>query len=505
MRRLGIVDLGSNTARLVVYNMEPGRWFRLMDQLRDPARLGEGLGGTGRLAAAAMDRAVAALELFADYARNSQVGRLETLATSALRDAANGPDFLRRVAPLDLEISVLSGEDEARLGVLAVANSFSVEDAWVMDLGGGSAQLSRMAGRDFRAGEAFPLGAVRLTESFLRADPPGSGHVRALESRVDELLGPRARAMAADDAPLIAMGGSVRNLARAIQKRIDYPLSDRLHGYFVTTEALSALTDELLSLDLAGRRRIRGVRPDRADIVVAAALVFRWLLRASGRPGLFISGYGLREGALFRHFLPTPHRVADVREFSVANLLAHYARAPRATQTVRRLAAELFEGLAPLHGLGDSERDLLHVAAELHDLGLAVSYYRHGRHGEYLVSAAPLNGYSHREQALIARMVRFLAKGEPSLGELAACCEPDDERVLGILVGCLRLAGHLDRPRGHRIRSLDVDLEAEPGAIRVEVASETSPTLELRGVEMAADLLGRTLGRPIRLRAVGSG
>ncbi len=123
MRRLGIVDLGSNTARLVVFAFDPGRWFRLVDQIRQPVRLGEGLGRGGELTGAAMERAELALRLFGDYARSTGLPPLEVLATSALRDARNGQEFLHRVEPLGLEISILDGSEEARLGVLAIANS----------------------------------------------------------------------------------------------------------------------------------------------------------------------------------------------------------------------------------------------------------------------------------------------------------------------------------------------------------------------------------------------
>lgn len=493
MHRLGILDLGSNTARLVVYNMERGRWFRLMGQIREPVRLGEGLGATGRLADAAMERTEAAVALFVDYAGNMDIQQLAVLGTSALRDADNGPAFLSRIESLGLEVQVLEGEEEARRGVLAVSNSFDLQDAWVVDLGGGSAQLSRMAARRFATGQAHPLGAVRLTEAYLLSDPPTSDEIRSLEAHVERHLSDQAAEIAADDAPLVVMGGTIRNLARVAQKREQYPLSDRLHGYFLRAEMLEELTEELAGRSVVERQLVPGIRADRADIVVAGALVFRWLLRRSGREGLWISGYGLREGELFRHFLEPPHLLKDIRSFSVANLLAHYARADRSTATVKHLAVQLLAGLVSLHGLGEREADLLHVAADLQDLGLAVSYYRQGRHAEYLVSAAQLNGFSHREQALIARMVRFHSKGEPTLGPLANCCESADARVLEVLVSCLRLAERLDRPRGSRVRDLEVILTED--AVKVRLFADEGAVIEQRQVGSASQLLERIFGR----------
>jgi len=298
MQRLGIVDLGSNTARLVVFAFEQGRWFRLADQIRAPVRLGEGLGKMGKLTKAAQVRTAKALELFSDYAQSTGLSRLEVLATSALRDAGNRQEFLDRIRPLNLELSILTGQEEAELGVLAVANSLQFEDAWVVDLGGGSAQISQMQGRQFVEGEAFPLGAVRLTEKYLLSDPPKSKEVEQLEEAIAESLDSVVPRLRAGSVPLVAMGGTIRNLARAVQKEQAYPLMDRIHGYFLTREDLEDILRRSLDLKAKKRGQIPGIKADRADVIVAGAVVCRWLLRQVGKEGLWISGLGLREGAL---------------------------------------------------------------------------------------------------------------------------------------------------------------------------------------------------------------
>ncbi len=498
VRRVGIVDLGSNTARLVVYEYEPGFWYRLVDQIREPIRLGEGVGLDGRLTAAAIERAAAALALFSDYARSTELPALEILGTSALRDARNREAFFDRVAGLDVEIGVLAGADEARLGVLAVANGLELDDAWVIDLGGGSAQLSRMADRRWAEGEAHPLGALRLTERFLGADPPTPEQVGALEAEVEARLAPLARRMREGELPLVALGGSVRNLARAVQRADGYAL-DRLHGYFLRRSGLESLCERLLALPRSERRTIPGLNADRADILVAAALVFRRLLRAAGRDGLWISGHGVREGALFRRLLPPPHLVADVRAFGVRNLLAHFATAKPHLDQVRRLAARLFEILEPIHGLGPRDAELLDAAAMLQDIGLAVNYYRHDRHGAYVVSSAQLTGFTHREQALLALLVRYHLKGTPGLGRFAGLCGPDDERRLDVLACCLRLADHLDRSRSRRVEQL----EAEIADDRVDLLAATAgdAASDLWRLEVHEPLFRRAFGRRLRCRA----
>jgi exopolyphosphatase/guanosine-5'-triphosphate,3'-diphosphate pyrophosphatase len=486
MQRLGIIDLGSNTARLVVFSYEQGQWFRLADQIREPARLGEGLGRDGKLAKSAQTRAARALELFSDYARNTGVSRLEVLATSALRDATNRQDFLDRIRHLGLDISILDGEEEAELGVLAVANSFQFEDAWIVDLGGGSAQISQMRARQFVEGKAYPLGAVRLTEKYLRSDPARGKETRHLEDALAKRLGPVVSSINQGDQPLVAMGGTIRNLARAVQKERAYPLSDRIHGYFLERGDLEGLVDRLLTTKAKRRGQIPGIKADRADIIVAGALVCRWLLRQTDREGFWISGLGLREGALFRRFLPAPYLLHDLRGFSVQNLLHHYAQPKEHVRLTRRLSASLFSELRPIHGFGAREANLLDAGVVLQDIGLAVNIYRHDRHGEYLVSSAPLNGFTHREQALIALLVRYHLRGKPRLGHYETLCLDSDQRLLWTLAACLRIADHLERPRARRVEDLVVEIREEEIVLR-PVASEELP-LELWDLEQHQDL-----------------
>jgi exopolyphosphatase/guanosine-5'-triphosphate,3'-diphosphate pyrophosphatase len=497
MQRLGIIDPGSNTARLVVVDFEPGRWFRLADQLRQPVRLGEGLGRGGRLTAEAQIRAQTALELFSDYAVSTGLPELEVLGTSALRDAENQAEFLERIRPLNLEISILTGEEEARLGVLAVANGFEFQDARVVDVGGGSAQVSLMRGRRFVEGGAFPLGAVRLTESFLGGDPPTRGEVRRLEEAVADNLGAIARRLRQEPLPLVAMGGTIRNLARAVQKEQDYPLQDRIHGYYLQRRDLESLVDRLMDLKAKKRSRVPGIKADRADVIVAGALVYRWLLRQSGREGLWISGLGLREGALMRRFLPPPHRIEHLRSFSVQNVLQHYAQAKEHVELTRHLAARLYAGLRPIHGFSERESDLLDAAAVLQDIGLAVNYYRHDRHGAYLVAAAPLNGYTHREQALLALLVRYHRRGKPRLREYEPLCPPDDVRLLRVLAACLRVADHLERTRARRVHDLEVEVRSSKVVLRPLARENLS--LELWEMEQHQELFEAAFGRPLVL------
>ena len=489
--------MGSGTARLVVYDFERGKWFRLSDEIRESVRLGEGFAATGKLSAAASQRALDAIRLYADYAKATKLGRLTIIATSAVREAANRQDFLQQLKGFDLEFRILSGEEEAQYGALAVANSFQISSAWVIDLGGGSAQISRLEHRLFVSGQAFGLGYVRLTEQFLHGQQTSEAEVKNLEKFVKTQLEPTLAKMRRDTVPIIAMGGTIRNLARAVQKLEDYPL-DALHGYELKREALEMLTERLLELPATERASMSGIHADRADAILAGALVYRTILREIDAKSLIISGQGVREGAFYKEFIPTrPHLLADVRMFSVQNLFAHYPQDEKHTQHVRKLSQKLFAALEPIHGYGAADALLLDTAAYLHDIGMAVSYHDHHKHGAYLILNTQMPGLTHREQILLALLVQYHRKGEPKLGGYKKILEPDDEIRLTRLAACLRLAEFLERSRSGRVQDLAIKLEKNRVQIRL-IAAET-PRVELWEAAKHGRLFQKAFGRELYL------
>lgn len=495
MQRYSLVDLGSNTARMVIYGYEPGRWFRLINEIREPVRLGEGMGRSNELTAAAIERAAEALKLYADFAATRELERPGVIATSALRNASNAADFFERIAPLGLQVDVLPGEEEAALAVVAVANSFALRDAWVMDLGGGSAQLAKMENRLYARGAAHPLGIVRLSEAFLHHDPPLPDEIEALEAAVAAELRGLAKAMRRDGAPLVAMGGTIRNLATAVQKRRAYPLG-RLHGYELRRKPFEKLVAKLLGMPGKEREKVRGISSDRADVILAGALVYRWLLRRADRDRIWISRYGVREGMFLRHFLPAPHLLEDVRGFSVSNLFSGYAQPPAHTEQVRRLSRRLFDGLKPLHNLGAAEADLLDKAAYLHDIGMAVGYHNHHKHGAYLIEKSHLlAGFTHREQALLMLLVRYHRRGVPRAGAWSELMEPGDDALLVRLAACLRIAEHLERAEAGRI--WDVHTEIHKKNVVLRLVSAEKPSVEIWEAKKQAALFEQAFEREL--------
>ncbi|BDG20279.1 exopolyphosphatase (plasmid) [Thermus thermophilus] len=490
-RRLAVLDLGSGTFRLVLYGYEPGRSFRLLDELREAVALGEGL-SRGRIAEAALERGRKALQAFADFLRVQDPEETLVLATSAVRDAENGRAMVEEALRLGLVPHVLTGEEEARLGVLAVANALPLEEALVVDQGGGSAQVSLMEGRRFRLGRALPLGALRLTEAFLPSDPPRKGEVRALERAVEGYL----KALPLEGRlPLVGLGGNLRAVARLHQRRRGYPL-DLLHGYYLPKEAVEALAEDLLALPLRARRELPGLQPDRAHTLPATLVFLRVLLRRFRAPGLWVSGVGIREGALFTRLLPEPHLLQDPRAFAVENLFLRYPFPEAHRDRVKALARALFRGLRPLHGYGEEEERLLLEAAHLHDIGMHIGYHDHHKHGAYLVLSEALFGLSHREQALLALLVRYHRRGDPEAGPFRSLLQRGDGGRLKRLSALLRLAEMLERTRSGRVRGVRVEVGE---AVRLLLEAEADPWAERLEAEKQAGLFQKAFGRPLEV------
>jgi exopolyphosphatase/guanosine-5'-triphosphate,3'-diphosphate pyrophosphatase len=460
---------------------------------------GEGSGAS--LQPRAMSRALQALTTFGAYCRAAGFDEIVAPATSAVRDATNGAEFLAQVEKeAGIRLELLDSRAEAAAGVLAVANSFSVRDAIVLDVGGGSAQLSLMQDRRFVRGASFPLGAVRVTQEFFSGDPAREREVRALSLRVREEAGAFLQELP-PGLPVIGMGGTIRNLADIRQERQKYPL-DLLHGYQLEASAIEREVYQLREMSLAERRRVAGLNSDRADIMVGGSVVVHELLRLYGADLLTVSGQGLREGLFYPHLFPgNPDFLSsDVREFSVLNLMRHFDGDYRHFKHVRLLALQLFDQLAPVHGFGSRERELLAAAALLHDIGMAINYYEHHKHSAFLIQSSGLPGFTHRELALVALMTRYHRKRRPTFLQLGGLLRKGDQERLELLTGMLRLAEYLERSKSQRVSGLRCVFE--DAGVTIEVLSRGDAQVEVSEARARRDLLAGALGLQVEIREV---
>jgi exopolyphosphatase/guanosine-5'-triphosphate,3'-diphosphate pyrophosphatase len=474
--RLAVIDLGSNSFRLVVFMAADG-WWKRTDEIYEPVRIGEGLAASGKLGEKPMERALQTLDVFAHFCRAAGLenGSVDAVATSAIRDAENAADFLERARELTgLPIRVLGREAEARYGYLAAINSTTLSDGCVLDLGGGSLQLVRVTDRLARESGSWSLGAVRMTECFLPGKGPAKrGQIDELRNHIASEL-EQASWLAQTGRRLVGIGGTVRSLATAAQRAAGLP-SNGVQGMVIEREALDELVERLAALPVAERSTIPGIKPARADLILAGAIVVQGVLQAGGFDGLEATEAGLREGVFFERLLDQhdPPLFEDLRRTSVMNLAARYNIDAAHTRHVATLALGMFDELARL-GLhpGDArERELLWAACMLHDIGMSVDYDDHHKHSRYLILNGGLPGFSPIEVATIAQAARYHRKGMPDPGPLAALFEADDAARLNRCAVLLRLAEDLERSRDQLVRGVDLALlnGAPDGEEKVEL------------------------------------
>ena len=494
-RRIAVCDLGSNSFRLVVFTATDD-WWRRTDEIYEPVRIGAGLAETGRLSDAGIARGLATAEVFAHFCGAMGIDEVDAVATSAIRDAANADEFLKRAA---LPVRVLSTEEEARYGYLAAVNSSTLADGAVLDLGGGSMQLVRVASRHPRELGSWPLGAVRMTERFgLGEGTASKKQLRALRDHVageleDAHWLPRAGGR------LVGIGGTVRNLAAAVQRAQGLP-EFGVQGFVIARDALAELVARLATLTPAERAKVPGIKPARADLILAGAAVVQAVLELGGFESLEVTEAGLREGVFFsRHLDGDPPLFEDVRRSSVVNLASQYHADPKHTAHVVRLALGLFDQLAAagLHPGDPRERELLWAACELHDIGVTVDYDDHHKHSRYLVLNSGLPGWTQREVALIGQAVRYHRKGMPELGPFERVAAKGDAAVLDRCALLLRLAEDLERSRDQLVRGAHVRID--DGLVRLDLEAEGDIRVARWAAGRETELFRRAYGRELAI------
>ena len=500
--RVAVIDLGSNSFRLVVFTASE-TWWKRTDEIYEAVRIGEGLAATHELGESGMARAQATMEVFAHFCQASGLGPrdIDAVATSAIRDATNSPAFLERAEHASgLRVRVLSREEEARYGYLAAVNSSTLSDGVMLDLGGGSMQLVHVAGRQAQELDSWRLGAVRMSERFLPGDGPAKHkQVRELAAHVTRKL-ERAPWLAQSGSRLVGIGGTVRNLGAAAQRDLGVP-EFGVQGYVLQRAELDRLVDELAARTPAERAKVPGIKPSRGDLILAGAIVVQTVMEVGGFEGLEVTEAGLREGVFFeRHLGGDSPLFEDVRRASVINMAAQYGMDPDSSPHVAhvmRLALGLFDQLATagLHPGDPVERELLWAACLLHDIGMTVDYDDHHKHSRYLILNAGLPGFEPREVALIGQAVRYHRKGIPSLGPFAPLAIDGDAERLDRMATLLRLAEDLERSRDQLVREANVAVAN--GTVRLELVSDGDDRVSRWAAGRETELFARAFDREL--------
>lgn len=489
IKRLAAIDIGSNSVRLMVAEARSGGDYRVLDDHKETTRLAHGLSSTGLLTQEAIAHTLAALKRMKTIVDGYGVERLEVIATSAVREADNGPEFSRRVKEqLGLTVEVIPTAEEGRLSFLSAARQFDLSDAnaVLVDLGGGSAELVFAAKGIIEEIHSLPIGAVRMTEAFLINDPPTKTDLQQLKKHLDNAL--RDTVGEPDFTPhvMIGAGGTFTALANISvrQKRLN---RQNIAGYEMNRSEVRHLLEFLGHMPLATRRNVAGLNPDRADIIFAGLFVIERLMKWLNVNRLLIHDRGVRDGLLLKMIDEAFGRKPGQEEkldplTSVIQFGEACGFERQHAQQVAKLAGHLFDQLQQPLQLPLQERLLLVAAAWLHEVGYLINFEKHHHHSYHLILHGNLIGLSARQRELVANIARYHRKALPKKKhDNFTRLSPDEQTTVARLSALLRLADGLDRTHTQNIKGLTCQCYAD--TVRLIVTADAFPEVDLWGAE----------------------
>jgi len=491
--------VGSNSIRLLVAEYDPQAGIKMVDEIKDQPRLAAGLAESHRLDEFAMAKAIKALDRMREVAERRGVRRLAAVATSAVREAANGGEFVERVRrETGIPLKIIDAAAEAAFSWRSVAHHFPLGAgrALVADIGGGSLELIGAVNGLVELTASLPLGAVRLTERYLFRGKSRSKEVDRLRAKVRKQLKKAGRWREWSNAMVIGSGGSFTNLARMAVSRRGLS-ADSIHGEVVKTAEVEQLLEWLCSLSVERRRGVPGLNPQRADIILAGLAVTAELLSLVEARSVTVSAFGLREGLLLDMIGEQPPAIDPLR--GMREFVETCQGDRRHVEHVRVLGLILFDRLAEAIGADPSERALLEAACLLHDVGQVVSYRKHHRHSFQLILHAERLSFTARDRYLVALISRYHRRKGPSRRHEEFSRLPGDEQaIVRRMAALLRIADGLDRGHSSAVERLTTRLTADKVTIRaVPKHRGADLSLECWGAERKANVLGKVLGREV--------
>ncbi len=503
MPRYAAVDIGSNSVRMLVAEVEANQKMQILAEDRQVTRLGVSVFQGGRISEEAIRFVCENLARIALAIRKFDLHGVRAVATSAVRDANNQHEFIAKAEDaLGYPVEIISGSEEARLIHLGVQTRWPQPDRRLLtvDVGGGSVELV-VSDRGALA-ESFskPLGAVRLTAVFLKHDPPLPVELQQMNEFIKEKLADpvtRLKLQTFDgtigtSATAAAIVSAVNNIPR--MRRED---ADRLPA---TVAEVRKLYQDLSRLDLAGRRKVTGIGPRRAEMIVAGTAVFLRVLEVFRQESLHYSVAGVRDGIIAdlaaRGVGRSLSQLTAEQRQVVEAMAVHYGVQPEHARKVASLARDLFLALTPFHKLAPQYGRLLEAAAYLHDIGHYVSDTGHHKHSYYLVLNSDMAGFTDAERQFVASLCRYHRKSAPSPRHPQfQAVDADDRQSLILLTPLLRLADSLDRGHVQRVERINVELRN--GNVVLGLESGGDSELEMWAVERIADLFHETYGVPL--------
>jgi exopolyphosphatase/guanosine-5'-triphosphate,3'-diphosphate pyrophosphatase len=509
--KLAAIDIGSNSIKLAVVDAADSNSFAVVTREKEAIRLGRETLQKRHLSRDAIERALGCIQRFKTIAETHQAENIVAVATASVREANNAAQFIKAVEQnTGLRVEVLSGIEEARLIGLAASHGCALRDATNLniDIGGGSTEISLFCNGTSVSLLSLRLGAVRLTERYLKSDPPKPKEIAALKAEVHaaferprrELRNARWQQASGTSGTILSIGAALRDAGsngvdrknQAVQPtETDIPLSK-----------LAELNAQLANMEMAQRRALPGITTQRSEIIIAGSHILEEAMRALGINVIRTCDWSLREGVIIDSLREVEDESRPAPNFADQKLRAVHAVGRRFgyeeshARQVAKLAEKIFDCLAPTENLSRHQRTLMMAGALLHDIGYHIAHESHQKHALYLIKNSELTGFSEAERAVIANIARYHRGPLPKKRhpDYAALNFPDREIVCK-LAAIVKLADALDR--SHDSRVYDLQFNLQPGRLRVELLSELEVENELLEVQRKRDLFEESFKRSL--------
>ena len=490
MEKIGIIDLGSNSARLVIVNLFEEGYFMVVDELKESVRLGQDMEHDGFLKPQRVAETIRTLRMFKRLCDASKVTQIIAVATEAVRRAKNQRSFLDEIqTSCGIKLRVLTAEEEATLVYRGVINTMDIPKGIILEIGGGSTKIIYYNRRNMLNFTTLPFGAVTLTDMFASEELKPEEQAAKMEEFFTAQLKTVEWLQEVDpDVQMIGVGGSFRNFFKINKMVHKYPL-DTVHNFNISVEDFYPVYDMLKVLDLDKKKKIKGLSAERADILPTAFAIVKSFISYMHIDNFTISGSGLREGIMFNHALPSTvdKPISEVMNYSLSALVKYYNCDEKHVEHVVNLSIQLFKQLRVLHKFPRQYLKVLKVAAMLHDCGMRIKYYNHQRHSCYMILNATLYGVSHRETVLAAFTACCHKKEDINQYEwnrYRDILQEDDMEIVKRLGVMLRIAESLDRSHSGVVKGINCDILGDSVIMKTELEGEAS--LEIRDALMAS-------------------
>jgi exopolyphosphatase/guanosine-5'-triphosphate,3'-diphosphate pyrophosphatase len=507
MARLAAIDMGSNAIRFYVVETGGDTTYRVLENIREPIRLGGDVFLKGTIREENIRKAEAAFRRFRVLLKNHGVQTVRAVATCATREADNADLLLSRLERASgIRVEVINGDEEARLIALAVGKKIPLakKSALIVDLGGGSVEITFLENGRITLADSHNFGAVRLLDMLSSAEEDLRSAGQLLSEYMDLVARKLSRRGSGKKATLfIATGGNIESIAAIPEVRAE-PHPDYPDALRIKSGNLRRLMEELSGISLKSRMERFGLREDRADVILPACFVYHRIAEINGSEEILVPRVSLKDGVVqeILEQAKGAEHLLDLREqvgVSCRELVARYRLDQRHAEKVADLALTLFDQTEALHGLGKQERIYLEAAALLHDIGYFISMQKHHKHSHYIIANSEIVGLTPAERLLVAGISRYHRKAtpDPSTHPEYGTLPKKDKAAVWSLAAILRIADALDKEHNSAIRTVVCQLQN--GSLQIRALSRKSCRLEALGVTANAQMFRDHFGVDVAL------